>query len=204
MGRLVIVTLALLGVAALVTRADDGSATRTAARRSVAVRDKALPAWTPFGLGARFRPSARSAPRRLGAWTCTRVAVPRYGAHIELFAAGRVVVVPAGIGVRAARRTGAYVTGGSCALPMRTVEPTGVVEVTRGTQATLGRLFALWGADLSRRGFAGFRGRVRVWVNGRRHTGDPRGLALGEHDQVVVAVGPRVPVHRTFTFREGL
>ena len=53
--------------------------------------------------------------------------------HVELFANRRVVIVPAGIGiVPPLRRDGAYVLGGRCSYPLRTREPTGVVEVAGG------------------------------------------------------------------------
>src|SRR2546429_7199887 len=45
---------------------------------------------------------------------CTRSSGPRFGAHLELFAAGRVVLVAPGIGIAPPRvREGAYVRGGS-------------------------------------------------------------------------------------------
>ncbi|MCW3012816.1 MAG: hypothetical protein JWO90_3220, partial [Solirubrobacterales bacterium] len=102
------------------------------------------------------------------------------------------------------RRDGAFVRGGRCRYALSTTEPTGVVEVVHGTRATLGELFRLWGAPLSRTRIASFRGRVRAWVGGRRVTGDPRAIPLTHHAQVVLAVGPAVPVHSAFAFREGL
>jgi hypothetical protein len=125
--------------------------------------------------------------------------------HVELFAAGRVVIVPAGIGIaRPHRRAGAYVHGGRCSQPLRTREPTGVVEVRAGTRATLGDLFAIWGRPLRRDRLAGFRGRVRAYVGGRRFAGGPAAIPLHRHAQIVLAVGPRVPVHPAYVFPTGL
>src|SRR3954453_7854500 len=78
---------------------------------------------------------------------CTRGSAARYGVHLELFAARRVVLIPAGVGVAPPRkRNGAYVGGGRCSYPLRTREPTGVIEVDRaGPAKTLGEFFAVWG-----------------------------------------------------------
>jgi hypothetical protein len=134
---------------------------------------------------------------------CTSIAAARDVAHLELFARGHIVVLPAGIGVRAPRRRGAYVVGGRCSHAVRTTEPTGLVEVRRGTRATLGDLFATWGRRLDARALLGFHGRVRAYVDGRRWRGDPRDVTLRRHAQVVVAVGPAVPVHARYTFPPG-
>jgi hypothetical protein len=87
---------------------------------------------------------------------------------------------------------------------VRTREPTGVVEVARGRPTTLGDLFALWGQPLSARRVASFRGRTRVWVNGRLRHGDPRAVPLTPHAQIVVSEDARVPVHARYSFPPGL
>jgi hypothetical protein len=69
---------------------------------------------------------------------------------------------------------------------------------------TLADVFALWGRPLGRRTLAGFRGRVRAYVDGRRVTTDPRRITLTRHRQIVLAVGPRVPVHPNYRFPAGL
>lgn len=159
----------------------------------------------PIGRGPRFRPAA--APRDGRPVAGLRCGGParRFGVHLELFAAGRVVVVPAGIGVPPPFvREGAFVRAGGCRYAVSTTEPTGVLEVVHGTRASLGDLFELWGARLSPYALAGFRGRVRAFVDGRRVRTDPRAIALRHHAQVVLAVGPDVPVHSAFGFRAGL
>jgi hypothetical protein len=163
----------------------------------------------PVGHGPQFRPPARSdAVARAAAVAglgCSRASAARFGAHVEVFAAGRVVVVPAGIGLAPPlRREGAYVRGARCAYPVMTAEPTGVVEVAHGTQATLGTLFDLWGQRLGPRRLAAFTGTVRVHVGGRAWLGDPRDVPLRPHAQVVVQVGPRVVPHARYRFPPGL
>jgi hypothetical protein len=41
---------------------------------------------------------------------------------------------------------------------------------------------------------------VRVYRNGVRWRGDPRTLALRDHDEIVLEVGPYVPPHRSYRF----
>src|SRR5919206_1398323 len=131
---------------------------------------------TPIGVGPRYHPPAAPAGVLRGepveGLRC-RADGPRFGIHVELFAHGRVVVVPAGIGVAAPRRrAGAFVRPRGCSYAVRTTGPTGVLEIRRGTRLTLGRLFAVWGQPLSATRLAGFSTRrstpVRAYVAGRR------------------------------------
>ncbi len=126
-------------------------------------------------------------------------------AHVEVFAAGHVVVIPAGIGFAPPlARRGAYVRGGRCAYRMRTVEPTGLVLTEAGRPTTLGRLFDLWGQPLSRQRVAGFsapkRSGVSVYINGRRWPRDPSAAPLAPGAQITIEVGPYVPPHRSYSF----
>lgn len=159
----------------------------------------------PIGRHPRFRPAAGAYDGDpVAGLPCGSPRSQRFGVHVELFAAGRVIVVPAGIGVAGGRREGAFVRGGRCRHRVSTTEPTGVVEIAHGTRATLGDLFAVWGEPLSERRIASFRGRVRAYVNGRRLVGAPGAIRLRRHAQIVLAIGPDVPVHSTFAFRAGL
>jgi len=144
----------------------------------------AAPIPTPVGAGPRFQPPAATR----GA--CTPGAADgRYRAHVELFAAERVVVVPRGIGLRA-----------GCRARVRTLDPTGVLHFDR-RDLTLGDLFDVWGERLSRRGFLSFDGAVRVYVAGRRVATPPRSVRLRDRAQIVVQVGGYIPPHPSFTFR---
>ncbi len=126
-------------------------------------------------------------------------------AHVELFARGRVLTLPAGIGMAPPLvRHGAYVRGARCSYALRTTAPTGVIEVAVGHTWTIGHLFRLWGQPLSRTRLAGFRAGagpgVRAWIGGRRWRGDVRRIPLARHAQVVIEIGPYVPPHSRFTF----
>jgi hypothetical protein len=138
---------------------------------------------------------------------CTRPpAAAEYGVHLELFAARRVVLIPPGIGIAPPRtRRGAEVHGGRCSYSLRTHAPTGVIEVAAAHRAlTLGDLFAVWGQPLTDGEMAGFKGRVRAYVNGRSFTNAPGTIRLTRHAQIVLEVGAHVPPHSTFLFPPGL
>jgi hypothetical protein len=133
----------------------------------------------------------------------------RFGVHLEVFANRQVVVIPAGIGVAPPRvRRGAYVTGGRCQYPARTLEPTGVIEVQRGSDLLLGHFFDLWGKPLSKVRLLGFRaspGRpVAAFVDGRSWSGDPRAIPLRRHAQIVLEVRGHFPPNKRYVFPPGL
>jgi hypothetical protein len=158
---------------------------------------------TPIGAGPRYHPAADTRP--VAGLRCSAHEEPRFGVHVELFANRRVVIIPAGIGILPPhRRDGPYVRGGRCSYPLRTRDPTGIIELLRGARLTLGTFFSTWGQPLSPTRLAGFRGRVHVFVGGRRRDGDPRSIPLTRHAQIVLEVGGYVPPHTFFLFRSGL
>jgi hypothetical protein len=186
-----------------------GSGSEPTTRSALAVD---LARTRPFGIGPAFRPApvgnpAVAAAEPVGRFRCARSARAKpYGAHIELFAAGRGVFVPAGIGIAPPqRRRGAFVLGGRCLYPLRTVDPTGVVLVAAPVVPTVGELFELWGQPLSPTRLAGFKGTpVIAFVDGRRWPGDPRSIPLRRHAQIELELGPTVEPHPTYTFPPGL
>ena len=171
------------------------------------------PVPTPIGVGPLYHPGASraavAAGRPVGALACSPASSVRVGVHLELFGRGRVVIVPAGIGVAPPlRRFGPSVVAGRCSYPARTREPTGVIEVVRAARLTLGDLFAVWGRALTVRRLLGFRAapgeRVRAYVNGRRWPGDPRSIPLRRHDEIVLELGTYIPPHPSYRFPKGL
>src|SRR4029077_5103826 len=131
---------------------------------------------TPIGVGPAFHPGATTAAVERGATvgrlSCLRTHVRRVGVHLECVARGRVVVVPAGIGIAPPRHVnGPYVVSGRCSYAARTRTPTGVIEVAASRGATLGDFFAVWGRRLDARSLAGFSAdvgeRVRAFLDGR-------------------------------------
>lgn len=170
-----------------------------------------------LGHGARFRPPAFGPLFREGASVgrlrCGTPGGHPYGVHIELFADGHEVIVPAGVGIAPPqRRDGASVVRGRCSYPMRTADPTGVILVdpppAGGATPTIGDLFAIWGQPLGRRRLVGFtasRGvSVAAFVDGRRVQGDPGAIPLSRHAQIVLELGPHVEPHPSYRFQPGM
>jgi hypothetical protein len=121
----------------------------------------------PIGTGPRFHPRPAAGPRA----TCRAGRPVHHLAHLELFAAGRVVLIPAGIGMATQQR---------CTQRVFTTEPTGVLVIA-AAGLTLADLFRIWNQPLSSHRLLGFTGRVRTYVAGRRWTGDPRSVPLSDH-----------------------
>jgi hypothetical protein len=124
--------------------------------------------------------------------------------HLDLFANGRRVEVPAGIGIDPQQQ---FIS------PLHTHDTTGVMHVESPTPATftLGQFFEVWGVPLSAQQIGGLRagsGRMlRAWVNGRPVSGDPAATKLAAHQEIVLAYGtpaqmPKSPPAR-FDFAPG-
>jgi hypothetical protein len=158
----------------------------------------------PIGRGAAFHPPARGWVGT-GSGACRAPLGPRDGVHVELFAANRVALVAAGIGVRGPlTRSGGRIPGARCYGDLVTLEPTGVVLTRPGAPLTLGDLFRAWGRPLSARRMLSFRGPVSVFVDGRRRPGPPRAIPLTRHGEIVLEVGPHVPPHPAYHFPPGV
>jgi hypothetical protein len=158
----------------------------------------------PIGLGARFHPPATGPV--IG--RCAPTLGPRTAAHVEVFAANRVVIVAAGIGARPPWAFSAgRITRARCYGALVTLDPTGVVLVRAGAHATLADLFKSWGQPLSNRQLGSFSaspgGQVAVFVNGLRGSVPPASVPLAPHAEIVLEVGPYVLPHRSYTFPPG-
>jgi hypothetical protein len=158
----------------------------------------------PIGLGRRFQPPARGPT--IG--TCAKQLGAREPSHVEVFAANRVVILPAGIGTRPPRRAvdGTVMTA-RCYSALVTLAPTGVVFVRPGAHLRVADLFRSWGQPLSRRRLASFTATpgsdVIAFVDGRRWREAPGAVPLTRHAEIVLEVGPFVPPHRSFMFPRG-
>lgn len=158
----------------------------------------------PIGRGPQFHPPVTGG---VGG-ECHRRLGPRIGAHVEVFAANRVVIVPAGVGVRAPVTLSAgRIVGARCFGDLVTLEPTGVVLVRPARRARLVDLFRAWGQPLSPRRLGPFRApagtRVAVFLDGHAWRGQPGEVPLARHAEIVLEVGPHVPPHAAYTFPPG-
>jgi hypothetical protein len=158
----------------------------------------------PIGTGPRVRPPVAGPV----AGPCTRALGPRDGVHVEVFAADRVLLLPAGIGARPPLGLlGARVTSARCYGALVTLDPTGLVLARPGAGLTLGALFRSWGQPLSPTRLASFSppagAHVTVFVNGAGWTGAPAAVPLTRHAEIVLEVGPPVPPHSSYAFPPG-
>lgn len=158
----------------------------------------------PIGRGPAFQPPVRGSV--LG--RCAPRLGRRVGAHVEVFAADRVVLIPAGIGAEPPRRFfSGRISGAGCYGELVTLDPTGLVLIRPGARPLLGDLFRSWGQPLSARRAASFSAaqgaRVHVFVDGRSWPGAPGRVPLRPHAEIVLEVGPYVPPHAAYTFPAG-
>jgi len=158
----------------------------------------------PIGTGPRFTLPA-SGPV---AGTCQRSLGPRVGVHVEVFAANRVLLLPAGIGARRPwAKLDGRITSAPCYGALVTLDPTGLVLVRPGAGLTLADLFRSWGEPLSRTRLTSFSApagtQVAVFVDGRRVNAAPPSVPLTRHAEIVLEVGPHVPPHSSYAFPPG-
>ena len=161
----------------------------------------------PIGRGVRFQPPVSGRP--LGA--CSRKLGVRYGVHVEVFAANRVVLIPAGVGTLGPRSFSAgRIAGAACFGELVTLDPTGVVLVRPGASLTVGDLFRSWGEPLGVHRIASFStapadagSAVRVFVDGKPRPGPAASVPLRRHAEIVLEIGPYVPPHHAYTFPPG-
>lgn len=192
---------ALAGAAAIVLAGCGGS---------VSGRPEAgIPSWLlaqarPIGKGAAFHPAARGPV--IG--SCTAALGARQGAHVEVFAENRVVLLASGIGTLPPRTLFAgRITHARCYGTLVTLDPTGLVLTRPGAKLYISDLFRSWGQPLSRHQIASFHAppdtEVAVFVDGRRWRGSPGGVPLDRHAEIVLEVGPHVPPHLSYRFPPG-
>ena len=107
--------------------------------------------------------------------------------HLQLFDRGRAVEVPAGVGIP---------TAANCLYWLHTHTSDGIIHVESPMKRTftLGEFFDIWGQELSRVQAGAVRAAhgktLRVTVNGRTYSGDPRSITLRDHEEIVIQNGP--------------
>ena len=172
--------------------------------QSTAIPPALLSQARPVGVGPRFHPPASGQV----SGTCQPALGPRNADHVEVFAANRVLLLPAGIGTRPPRTSmDGRITAALCYGALVTLDPTGVVLVRPGARLTVGALFGCWGEPLSRARLASFTAAagtgVIAFVDGKPWPGPPAAVPLTWHAEIVLEVGPRVPPHSSYAFPPG-
>lgn len=195
---------AALGIAVAVVAACEAAGPVGPQPASPAIPSALLGQARPIGVGPRFHPPAAGQVEG----SCAATLGPRDGIHVEVFAANRVLLLPAGIGTSPPRTLlDGRVTAARCYGALVSLDPTGVVLVRPGARLTLGTLFSSWGEPLSRTRLASFSAaagsEVAVFVNGTSWPGAPAAVPLTRHAEIVLEVGPHVPPHSSYAFPPG-
>jgi hypothetical protein len=117
-------------------------------------------------------------------------------AHLAIFVNGAQRTVPAFIGIS---------PDGSCLYWLHSHTPDGVIHmespISRGF--TLGNYFDIWGQPLSSTQVGPAKGTVTAFVDGKKFSGDPRDIRIGEHVNVQLDVGKVVPF-KNYSYGNGL
>jgi hypothetical protein len=158
----------------------------------------------PIGTGPRFTlPASGPVTGR-----CEQSLGPRFGVHVEVFAANRVLLLPAGIGARQPwKELNGAIISARCYGALVTLDPTGLVLVRPGERLTLAALFRSWGEPLSSTRLTSFIAaqgtQVAVFVDGRPWRAAPTTVPLTPHAEIVLEVGPHIPPHSSYAFPPG-
>ena len=116
--------------------------------------------------------------------------------HLVLLDHGKPVDIPANVGRPLVRQ---------CLYWLHTHTPDGIIHVESPTDRTftLADFFAIWGQPLSRTQVAsmkaGKNAPIKIWVDGKPYTGDPRKILLKAHADIVIEAGPPYPTPPKFT-----
>jgi hypothetical protein len=133
--------------------------------------------------------------------------------HLDVFVDGRHVTVPAGIGInindpgvqRGRLQDGSWAYGGiqrcanPCISPLHTHDDTGIIHTEAQTHRTnlLGELFTEWNVRLTVDCVATFckpKTSVKVYVNGKLDTHNPRFVKLANQREIAIVIG-KPPKH---------
>jgi hypothetical protein len=158
----------------------------------------------PWPLPADSRPYIAAA--NLSILKAEQLAV-HYHAHLDIFANGAKVTVPAGIGF--VLRDDGTPTGLTV---LHTHDTSGIIHIesAKDQPYTLGQVFTEWGVALNSTQVGGLHADanhvVATYVNGTRFTGDPATLRLKRHLEIALWYGPsgQTPhVPKSFHFPAG-
>jgi hypothetical protein len=113
-----------------------------------------------------------------------------YHAHLTILYHNQPATVPGQVGITT-----------TCLYWMHTHDASGVIHVEAPKSVssrvfTLGDFFQVWNQPLSKSQVATFKvgsgDQLKMWVDGKPYTGDPRNIVLKSHTQVVVQIGPPI------------
>lgn len=109
---------------------------------------------------------------------------------LQVYVDGESTPVPQGIGINnVGNPQDQFIT------VLHTHDPTGIIHVESPTQTnyTLGEFFNVWGVPFSSSQLGAYSNsgdrQIRVFLNGKAFNGDPTGLVLKQHEDIVVTYG---------------
>ncbi len=122
--------------------------------------------------------------------------------HLDIIINGKPVTVPSGIGINQIAR---FIS------PLHTHDVSGVMHVESDVKRdfTLGQFFDVWGLRFSKSCVGAYCAKgadtLRVFVNGKPVSNNPRNLVLREHQEIAVVYGPataKVSVPSSYRFED--
>src|SRR5262245_58777412 len=196
-GAAVVVLIAAIVVGVLALRDNGGggnsSAASVASYNSLPGIRKTKAPWPPEYevLADRLLP--------LGLTTLPQEAVvTHYHSHLDIFADGKKVSVPADIGINIGA---GYIT------ELHTHDTRGVIHVEspkKNDHFNLGQFLAEWGVFLNSKCIGGYCNGLKWYVNGKQQTGNPQTYTLKSHDEIAIVVGkPPANIPSSYQFLEG-
>jgi hypothetical protein len=133
--------------------------------------------------------------------------------HLSVFLDGRMLAVPAAIGIKNPRFTtnttwpDGFASSGDCHYPLHTHDTSGRLHVESPEPATftLGQVFKLWGQPLTRSNFAGITGKpIVIYIHDDGpitvYNGDPAAIELKSHREITVQIGGALSQIPTYTW----
>jgi hypothetical protein len=116
--------------------------------------------------------------------------------HLAVYVDGRLRPIPAGIGlvlpaIAAETQDGPFYGATKCYYWLHVHAQDGIIHIESPTTRTysLGQFFAIWRQPLNARQVAGVKGKLTIWVNGKRYVGNPADIRLGSHEDVQIDIG---------------
>lgn len=200
------VTLGILVVAAGIAIVATKHQTPEAIKNSTDSAKKVLagpagPEAIPLEIGEPLAPLATTAGAPVDSIQCqpNEQVVYHIHAHLTMFVNGALRALPPGIGIVQPQPDTSsslpFYNATSCYYWMHVHAQDGVIHVESPTQSTytLGQFFDLWNQPLSKTRLATAKGKLTVYVNGKRYNGDPRSIALKSREDIQIDVGKVVP-----------
>lgn len=120
--------------------------------------------------------------------------------HLDIFANGNPVPVPAGIGINP---LAGFIS------PIHVHDTSGIIHVESPIQQTftLGEVFDVWGVRLTKDCVGGYcssaTSTLKIYANGTLYPGDPRLLPLTQHEEIMVVYGATPATLPTYAFPPG-